>query len=138
MKRIFIAFFALVGATPLAAQTPIQVIVPFVGPPAPNPSRVHVDLGKPGALERLQQEDPLRYEKVAAVLKAAESPPCDSDDLRLLRARHELRDLHCHLLVMTSLPAKRHVSFVIEGTYYSSRVAMTYDPGRVSRVNEHR
>jgi hypothetical protein len=52
MNRIVVAFFALVVATPLAAQMPLQVRVPFVGPPLPSRVVLNCD---PGRVTRLNE-----------------------------------------------------------------------------------
>lgn len=83
-----------------------------------------VDLDKPGALDQLKQHHPQRYQAVTAVLLASERMPCKSTELETLQARFNLRDLECGVLILTSYPAQRHVSFYLDGTRYAATVTL--------------
>ena len=83
-----------------------------------------LDLDKPGVLDQLKQDHPQRYQAVTAVLLASERMPCKSTKLETLQTRFNLRDLECGVLVLTSYPAQRHVSFYLDGTQYAATVIL--------------
>jgi hypothetical protein len=129
MKRALIALLGLASGAALSADAP------FVATKAPIET---IDLGKPGALDALQAVDPERHGKLTAILRAAEHPPCESKEMRLLKASNELRELRCGFLLMTSLPPKRHLSFVLDDVHYQATVTMRLDPSRVMKAVETR
>jgi hypothetical protein len=83
-----------------------------------------IDLDKPGVLEQLHLNHPQQYQAVAAVLRASERMPCDSGKLKTLKARFDIKDIECNLLVLTSWPPKRHVGFEFDGANYSATVVL--------------
>jgi hypothetical protein len=83
-----------------------------------------IDLDRPGALDQLKLEHPKRFQAVNAVLLASKRAPCQADAIKLLEARLDVRDLECGMMVFTSYPALRHVSFELEGTHYTATVAL--------------
>ena len=83
-----------------------------------------IDLDKPGVLEQLQLSHPQRYQAVAAILRASERMPCKSSELESLKVRFDIKDLECNLIVLTSFPAKRHVSFEFDGASYAATVVL--------------
>jgi hypothetical protein len=83
-----------------------------------------IDLDKPGVLEQLKLSHPLQYQAVAAVLRASEKMPCRSSELKTLKVRFDIKDLECNLLVLTSWPPKRHVSFEFDGASYAATVVL--------------
>jgi hypothetical protein len=89
-------------------------------------------------LERLASEDPDRYVKVTAILRAAETTECETEATRLLKASHDLKQMHCAFLILTSFPAKRHVYFVLENVAYSARIVMARNPGRLMKADLER
>ena len=87
---------------------------------AQNPARV--DLDRPGVLNLLEQQHPQRYQAVIAVLRASEHAPCKAGEIELLKTQFNIKDLECGMLIFTSYPAKRHVSFELDGVNYSATV----------------
>lgn len=83
-----------------------------------------IDLDRPGVLDQLKQDHPQRYHLVAAVLRASEWIPCKSGELETLKTRFGLRDAKCGVVALTSYPARRHVSFEIDGTSYAATVIL--------------
>jgi hypothetical protein len=83
-----------------------------------------IDLDKPGALAQLQVSHPQRYQAVTAVLRASERLPCNSSELKTLQVRFDIKDLECNLMILTSYPAKRHVSFEFDGASYVATVVL--------------
>jgi hypothetical protein len=83
-----------------------------------------IDLDQPGALSQLRQEHPQRYQAVTAILRASEHAPCKINEIELLKTRFNIRDVECGMLLFTSYPAKRHVSFELDGIYYKATVLL--------------
>jgi len=89
-----------------------------------------VDLDQPGTLDRLKVERPRQYEAVAEVLRASERMPCKEGEMRVLKAKYDLREMSCNAILMTSYPPKRRVTFELEGTSYVSVVTVKGTEGR--------
>lgn len=66
-----------------------------------------VDLDQPGTLDRLKVERPRQYEAVAEVLRASERMPCKEGEMRVLKAKYDLREMSCNAILMTSYPSTR-------------------------------
>lgn len=118
MRMIFALLVSLFGASCLAQEvaSPSRTATPAA-------ARYSVDLSKPGALDRLEETNPMHYAKVIEVRRVASRPSC-VEDLRMLRVDLELDDATCAAMTtLTSFPPKRHVSVTIEGVRY-----MTYSP----------
>jgi hypothetical protein len=109
------------------ALTALSASLAFAAGDLSNP----IDLGRPGALERLKAEAPLRYAAVSEILRVAEHTPCKSGELEVLKARYDVRDWQCTFLVMTSYPAKRRVTFALEGTKYVATVTLQDADGKI-------
>jgi hypothetical protein len=95
------------------------VSVAFAAPPNA------IDLDKPGVLDQLKLSHPQQYQAVAAILSASQRMPCQSGELKALKARFDIRDLECNLIVLTSWPPKRHVRFEFDGASYAATVVLT-------------
>ena len=89
-----------------------------------------VDLDRPGVLDQLKVERPKHYEAVTEVLRASERMPCREGEMRVLKAKFELKELACNALLMTSYPPKRRVNFEVEGTAYVAVVTVKGTEGR--------
>jgi hypothetical protein len=83
-----------------------------------------IDLDRPGALDQLKLEHPQRYQAVSAMLHASKRAPCQGEEIKLLETRLNVRDLECGMIVFTTYPALRHVSFELDGTNYAATVAL--------------
>jgi hypothetical protein len=83
-----------------------------------------VDLDRPGALDRLKLQQPRQYQAVIAVLIASKRVPCAGNDIEVLKTRFNVRDLECGMILSTSYPALRHVSFELDGAAYVATVAL--------------
>jgi hypothetical protein len=86
-----------------------------------------IDLDRPGVLNQLKQQHPQRYQSVSAVLRASERAPCPSSEVELLKTRFNVRDLECSMMVFTTYPARRHVSFELDGISYEATVVLKGD-----------
>lgn len=97
-------------------------------PPEP-PAAVTViaarSLDAPGALDALRESNPAHYERAVTILGLASEMPCEGLP-RVLRTREaEAASIACRpSRVFTSWPAKREVSFTLDGTLYSARVEL--------------
>jgi hypothetical protein len=83
-----------------------------------------IDLDRPGVLEELKLQHPQRYQAVSALLRASEHAACRGGELELLKTRFNIKDLECGMMLLTSYPAKRHVSFELEGFNYAATVEL--------------
>jgi hypothetical protein len=83
-----------------------------------------INLDRPGVLDQLKQQHPQRYQAVSALLRASERAPCPGSEIELLKARLNVRDLECGMMVLTSHPARRHLSFELDGTSYEATVVL--------------
>jgi hypothetical protein len=81
-----------------------------------------IDLDRPGVLDDLRQQHPQRYQSVSALLRAWEHAPCQGSEMEVLKTRLSVKDLECGMMLFTSYPAKRHVSFELDGVNYEATV----------------
>ena len=90
-----------------------------------------VDLNRPGALEQLKVQRPKHYAAITEVLRAVERVPCRPGEFETLKAQFEISELACNVVLMTSVPPKRRLSFELEGTHYVATVAVQDTAGQV-------
>ena len=81
-----------------------------------------IDLDQPGVLDALKLEHPQRYQAVSALLLASEHTPCKGNELKLLKTQFNVQDFKCGMMLFTSYPPKRHVSFELDGVNYEATV----------------
>jgi len=86
-------------------------------------SRV-VDLDKPGALEALQQLNPMHYEKIRQIVTGILQQP-DVAVPGWMRANFDARGVLYSQIEMTSYPPKRRLSFELDDTRYVVVVTLT-------------
>ena len=86
-------------------------------------SRV-VDLDKPGALEALQQLNPMHYEKIQQIVTGILQQP-DVAVPGWMRANFDARGVLYSQIEMTSYPPKRRLSFELDDTRYVVVVTLT-------------
>lgn len=86
-----------------------------------------VDLTQPGALEHLRSDDPGRYKRVQEMLEVAETADCAYTGPAFIPVMPSGKGIECGMIVYTSLPAKRRVSFIVDDTFYTALVAMRYN-----------
>ena len=99
---------------------------------ANGPQRPPIDLDSAGAMEILQRENPDHYRRIEQILKLATRMPCRTGMFsRTLRVRVEARDTECGLLLMTSYPSKRRLTFTLGDTGYGKVVEMNESPNRL-------
>ena len=84
-----------------------------------------IDLDKPGVMEAIEQDQPDHHRRIAQILSVASEMPCHTEQFgRAVEARYEAQNAHCGVLLKTSLPSKRLLSFALDGTRYSTVVTM--------------
>jgi hypothetical protein len=105
----FAPAFLIIGSFALAGGTP------------------RIDLDRPGVLNQLKQQHPQRYQAVTALLRASERAPCQGNEIELLKTRFNIRDLECGMMVFTSYPARRHVTFELDRISYEATVVLKGD-----------
>ena len=83
-----------------------------------------VDLGKPGAMEQLAEDNPAHYEVVTQVMEAARHIGCDGA-AQLFKARGASGGVACtNVMVLTSYPPKKRVSVFLDATTYTANVTL--------------
>src|SRR5260221_11212462 len=94
--------FATAGAVNIEIPAPESAV---------SPRRVaFIDLGRPGAMEALAEENPAHYALVVEALDAARYIGCDGT-ARMFKARGEGGSVACtDAMLMTSYPPKKRVS----------------------------
>ena len=80
-----------------------------------------VDLNKPGALDRVERDNPRHYRQILAIIRTMQEKSCE-EVLRLYKASHDFGVSCSAHMLMTSWPAKRHLSVVIDGVRYMKAV----------------
>ncbi|HSW83349.1 MAG TPA: hypothetical protein VLH12_07740 [Usitatibacter sp.] len=92
----------------------------------------HVDIGDSRALDAIQAANPAQYEKVIGILqKVAGSVSCETLP-QMLKVQYGAEQVRCagHA-ILTSYPAKRHLSFKLDDVYFVGNVALTGEPGKL-------
>jgi hypothetical protein len=89
-----------------------------------------VDLDRAGALEALQQSNPVHYEKVRKIVDGVVHQP-DTAVPRWMQASSGARDVEYAPVIMTSHPPQRRLSFALDDTRYVTVVRLTNVRGRV-------
>jgi hypothetical protein len=90
-----------------------------------------ISLDRPGVLEAIEAENPDHHQRLVGILRASREMPCTSDALYRMVAHYDARDARCSKLLMTSLPAKRRLTFSLDGQAYIATVEMTETAGPV-------
>jgi hypothetical protein len=86
-----------------------------------------INLDQPGVLNELKLQHPQRYQAVSALLRASERAPCQGSKIELLKTRFNIKDLECGMMVITSYPARRYVSFELDRISYEATVVLKGD-----------
>ena len=97
-----------------------------------------IDLDRPGVLDQVKRERPAQFEAISQVLRAAERLPCREGELKALRTRFDVRDLACTMLLMTSYPPQRRVTFALGEERYVAVVTMKDAGGHLVPAKEVR
>jgi hypothetical protein len=91
----------------------------------------HVDIGDSRALDAIQAANPAQYEKVIGILqKVAGSVSCETLP-QMLKVQYGAEQFQCAgYVILTSYPAKRHLSFKLDEVFFAGNVALTGGPGK--------
>lgn len=85
-------------------------------------------------LDRLRATNPGHYARAERIMAAA-NELCRPKPGDLSYAKFDARDISCaNMLVKTSNPPKRQISFTLDHTHYIALVALTDDPARLVQV----
>jgi len=89
----------------------------------------HVDLGDPRALDAILAANPAQYEKVIGIVqKVADSVSCETLP-QMLKVQYGAEQVQCMgAMILTSYPAKRHLSFKLDDVYFVGNVVLTGAP----------
>ena len=115
MKRMLIGMIAL--SFPYAVQA--------------HATYRYVDIGDSRALDAIQAANPAQYEKVIGILqKVATSVSCETLP-QMLKVQYGAEQFQCAgYVILTSYPAKRHLSFKLDEVFFAGNVALTGGPGK--------
>ncbi|SRR5258708_6132778 len=92
---------------------------------AATPAKTVVDLDRPGAMDALEQANPEHFRRVSGVIDLASEMPCFTPQFaKLSWAKFDAESAGCGVMLLTSYPAKRQLSFTIEDTTYNSIVTI--------------
>jgi hypothetical protein len=86
-----------------------------------------IRLDSPGALEAIEAGNPDHHRRIVGILEAAQEMPCDRRGLERAAVSYHARDARCSLGLLTSYPAKRRLSFVLDDTAYVATVTVRAD-----------
>jgi len=94
--------------------------VAFAGPFA---AMQHVDLNKPGALERIRDSNPSHYGIILQILDGLNQRQ-DGDVVRWIRANFQARAASFSPYTLTSYPAQKDLTFTLDALRYRARVTL--------------
>jgi hypothetical protein len=107
-------------ASPLALITLLHVTMAFAQ--HPHISRA-IYLNDRHALATLQRSNPEDYAKIQLILRGLSERPV-AEIPRWLKGKFSAREVDYSDLLLTSYPPQRHLSFVLNDTYYSATVTL--------------
>ena len=85
----------------------------------------NVDLSDARALEAIRADNPAQYEKVMGILEIATDVTCETLP-QMLKVQYGATNVECNgALILTSLPAKRHLSFRLDDTAFTGNVVIS-------------
>lgn len=98
----------------------LALMVSVITPAAASP----VYLYRPGVLESIEREHPERFRRITEILKAAEELYCHREELQRIAVKYDASEAECGAMLKTSLPPKRHLSFILDGASYFAVVTL--------------
>ena len=107
-------------APTLALITLLHVTIAFAQHP-----HVHraIYLNDRHALETLQRSNPEDYAKIQLILRGLSERPVN-EVARWIKSNFSAQEVAYSNFLLTSYPPKRHLSFVLNDTYYSATVTL--------------
>ena len=86
---------------------------------AADSGTAHINLNRPGAMERLAQDNPPHFAKVQRILDEVQRQPIDSVS-QWMKAEFDAENVIVPPIVLTSYPGKRSIHFRLDKTAYSA------------------
>jgi hypothetical protein len=114
MRKLILAAF-MCSASMCWADQPVAAVA----------SRPPVHLGSAADLAQLRKTNPDHYARAVRLMSSANSL-CKPGEPKLQNT--DGRDISCDMLLLTSFPPKRALSFTLDGTPYVAIVTITADP----------
>lgn len=139
MRDLLCGLSGSIASALLLASSGCATSAPLAGQAIPNPSPVRtVYLDTPASLARLRAENPIRYALVQRILTSFDTICAPGPlTLRQTETAHGPGAYHCEsMLLMTSYPPKRQVSFTLDNTRYVAQIVLTHDQPHVMRAWE--
>ncbi|HEX8783994.1 MAG TPA: hypothetical protein VF764_11515 [Steroidobacteraceae bacterium] len=122
MRKLILAAFTC-SASVCWADKPVDAVVP--GPA--------VHLNSAADLAQLHKTNPDHYARAVRLISSA-SRLCDPGAPKLQNA--DGRDISCAMLLLTSYPPKRALSFTLDGTPYVAIVTITADRPQLMHADQ--
>ncbi|MGL4575973.1 MAG: hypothetical protein ACRCV9_14405 [Burkholderiaceae bacterium] len=86
----------------------------------------------PGVLDEIKQKNPDHYQRITAILDVAARADCgNASQEKLLAVRVNAKNLQCSMVLKTSFPAQREVSFTLDDQRYVGSVRVDGDSMRM-------
>ena len=104
---------------------------PVDQPVDPQILRPPVPLNSAGDLARLRETNPDHYARAVRLMNAANTL-CKPGEPKFQNT--DGRDISCAMMLLTSNPPKRALSFTLDNTRYVAIVTITADPPKLSRA----
>ena len=104
---------------------------PVDQPVDPQILRPPVPLNSAGDLAGLRETNPDHYARAVRLMNAANTL-CKPGEPKLQNT--DGRDISCAMMLLTSNPPKRALSFTLDNTRYVAIVTITADPPKLSRA----
>jgi len=124
MNRFAALSVLLVMPCAVYAQADLPIFPSDAAPPKFVARKNYVHLDRPGVLERIQEQNPGHYARIAEVLRVAQMEPCETvPQVLKTNADASASNVTCSArMLLTSYPAKRHLTFTLDDVQYSSNV----------------
>jgi len=120
MRKLILAAF-MCSASMCWADQPVAAVVP----------KPAVRLNSAADLAQLRKTNPDHYARAVRLMRSANSL-CKPGEPQLQNA--DGRDISCDMLLLTSYPPKRALSFMLDGTRYVAIVTITADPPHLTHA----
>ena len=117
MRRILIALLS-VGVITVCLAIGIHMVY---GLQDSGPSRLDLDLNRPGAMEALERENPAHYAKVEQILAEVQRHPAESVP-GWMKTKFDADSVEYSDLLKTTDPAQRQLSFTLDKMHYRAIV----------------
>ena len=103
----------------MRATTFLAICLAALAARASDAGTSHINLNKPGALERLAQDNPSHFAKVQRILDEVQRHPVDAIP-QWMKAEFDADRVIAPPILKTSYPAKRAIHFRLDNTAYTA------------------